>query len=45
MAIINQYPPDVADWATICEWVRTNRPELWDRLSPEDTDDPGNSPT
>ncbi len=39
MTTTTQYPSGVADWATVCAWVRENRPDLWDRLSPADEGD------
>jgi hypothetical protein len=38
MATTNQYPSGVADWATVCAWVRENRPDLWGTLGPDDED-------
>lgn len=39
MATTTQYPSGVADWATVCNWTRENRPDLWDNLGPVDEGD------
>lgn len=38
MTTTNQYPSGVADWATVCAWIRENRPDLWAGLGPENED-------